>query len=448
MTYRCSLDGGFQVLSERGEVLNPTSAAVLVALGGDEPAWLATVDALTRVHLAFPGDADALRQAAAALDAGDGADSLAATTTARAALLALAAVGCAGVGANPNCDRDLWNLLLYHRDLRVAKRALAMNRVLPPQIGFHEDEETRVRVARNPACTADQLDELWSSSQRVRQEVAGNPSASGSTLSLCASAAEWPLRQAVARNRSCPRQCIHRLLRDKIAEVRAAMVRNPIVRRRVLVGRLNDPTPAVHEAMATRVELKRRLSRVERRARGDDAMSYARTRATLKRNASSPARLRRRLEAIEQKLQALTPARREALETAKKAMRENTSVAFLGTRELVTGWLVIVVAVGAGLLIGGLSRSPITGQPQSPALAALGGALVFTTVVVTVALVRVRGPFVGWYPARRPRSMARRMPLIALVVLFVVAFITSTARVAWQRAIRPPLARLRSSRAS
>jgi hypothetical protein len=449
VTYRCSLDGGFHVLSERGETLDPTSAAVLVALGGDEPAWLATVDALTRVYLAFPGNPDAMQQAAAALDAGEGTDSLAATTTSRAALLALAAVGCAAVGANPNCDRELWDLLLYHRDLRVARRALARNRVLPPQVGPHEDEETRLRVARNPACTATQLDRLArSSSARVRQEVAGNPSTSSATLSWCAAAADWPVRQAVARNRLCPSSCRLRLFRDKIAQVRAAMVLNPTVRRRVLVGRLRDPTPAVHEALATRVELTGKLSRVERAARADDARSYARTRASLKRNPACRARLRRRLEAIERKLQSLTPESREALETAKKAMREDTSIAYLGTRELVTGWLLVVLAVGAGLLIGGLSTSPITGQPQNLAVAVGGGAVLLATLLVTVTLVVVRGPFLGWYPARRPPSLAGRMPLIALAVLFVVAFVASTARVAWQRAIRPPLARLRSPRSS
>jgi hypothetical protein len=447
VTYRCSLAGGFHVLSEHGETLDPTSAAVLVALGGDEPEWLPTVDALTRVYQAFPGHAGAMQQAAAALEAGARPDSLAKTTTSMPALLALAAIGCAAVGANPHCDTYLWNLLLYHRDLKVARRALAMNPVLPPCLGNHEDQETRTRVARNPACTANQLERLaHDGSPQVRLAVAGNPSAGAHALREGARDPEWPVRQAVARHPSCPSDCVRRLLRDPIAQVRAAMVLNPIVRRGVLASRVRDPTPAVHVALASRVELKGRFSGLERRARADDARSYAQTRAALKRNPSCPELVHRRLKAIERKLEALPPGRLVALEERKRAMRENKSIAYLGTRELVSGWLVVVVVMGLSFVGAGYSTSPYTGQPHNPALGAFGGVLVVTTVLATVGVVIAKGPFLGWYPARRPRSIAGAMPLIALAFLFVVAFVASTGRVAWRLVLRSPLARLRFSR--
>jgi hypothetical protein len=90
------------VCNSDGQPLDPTSASVLVALGGREPAWLDVVTALGEVAASCPGDDAALLAASAALDQSDETRaSTAPTTTDRATLVALASAGCPSVGQNP-----------------------------------------------------------------------------------------------------------------------------------------------------------------------------------------------------------------------------------------------------------------------------------------------------------------------------------------------------------
>jgi len=410
VTYRCCPGPPFCVRNASGEILNPVSAAVLTALGGAEPRWLPTVDALTRVHDLSPDDPTALAEAASALRAGTRQVQLASSTTSRAQLIALASVGTISAAANPACDIEIWNLLLYHRDMRVGQRALAQHKALPPALARHPDVQTRIRVARNTACSAEQLREL-SADPQVTMQVAGNPSADARTLNACAADERWQVRQAVASNPSCPVGIIDLLLRDRTAQVRAAMVRNPIVPGGILRTRLHDRTSSVHEALATRVELYAgNLRRVEHRARADERWSYQRTHKALVANPRSGRVLRRRLARIETKLASLTDAERQALEAEKARRRDGGSFAYCGVYELVTFWALILLIAG---LVFAANR------------VAIADLALVAVALAALAFIWLRGPFLHWYPAALPRVLRPAMPIGLRVAGVLVAFVAS-----------------------
>ena len=149
-------DSQLVVRNAQGGVLDPTAAEVVISLGGDEPVWLTTVEALRAAYRGTQtGHLDGVVAAASALATSTTQQAeTARTTDDRSILLALAANGVAQVGANPLCDLGVWELVMEHRDPEVRWTALEQNELLPPQLWNYPDTETRERVARNPECPA------------------------------------------------------------------------------------------------------------------------------------------------------------------------------------------------------------------------------------------------------------------------------------------------------
>ena len=116
------------------------------------------------------------------------------------------------------------------------------------------------------------------------------------------------VRQAIAANTSAPRVVIDALLKDRIANVRSAAVTNPVLSARLAAERIwIDPTPAVHLALASRVDLSAgALSWVERYARRDKPQTYALVRGRIRQHPACPTNLEARLDKIERRLASLS----------------------------------------------------------------------------------------------------------------------------------------------
>ena len=151
--YLDTSEAELELFTKTGQRLDPTSAEVILALGGDEPKWLRVVEALGAVHRIYPHDQEALLDAAEAI----GQKKSSMVVTARdsrhyAELVALAEMGVHQVATNPLVDSLIWGLLMGDRDPGVCKRALVAANVLPPSLADYPDPQARIRVARNPLC--------------------------------------------------------------------------------------------------------------------------------------------------------------------------------------------------------------------------------------------------------------------------------------------------------
>jgi hypothetical protein len=295
-----------EVFTKTGQRLDATSAEVILALGGEEPRWLRVVEALSAVHSIGPRDQQALLDAAAAI----GQKKSSMVVTARdschyAELVALAEMGVHQVVTNPLIDPLIWRLLMDDRDVGVSKRALAAANVLPPSLADYPDPLARIRVARNPLCPSPCLERLARDEDAsVQAAAAANANTPATALMELGVHSDVRVRQAIAANTSAPRVVIDVLLKDRTSNVRSAAVTNPALSARSAAERIwIDPTPAVHLALASRVDLSpRSLSWVERYARRDKPQTYALVRDRIRQHPACPTKLEARLDKIERRL--------------------------------------------------------------------------------------------------------------------------------------------------
>lgn len=224
-------DGRLRVTDLDGRPLERAAAEVLMALGGQEPAWLALVEALLTVESAYPGNWEELRVAAEAMT-GDPARraQMARTTPEPAILLGLAALGEPQVVKNPGLTSREWDALMAHRKAGVAVRARNIADVLPVAMADHPDPEARVRVARNPLCSTVLLSHLADDpADAVRRAVAANPNTKRSTLRrMLRDKRNQPrVWEAIATNKNIPRLGLEKCLRLGPDRAREAAVANP-----------------------------------------------------------------------------------------------------------------------------------------------------------------------------------------------------------------------------
>ena len=121
------------------------------------------------------------------------------------------------------------------------------------------------------------------------------------------------VRYAVASNAAVSLDSLAHLLVDQYAHIRVAAVTNPSLPPKAAARRIwIDPTPSVHVALASRVDLRpRALSWLERYSRGDDPQTYAAVRWRLRQNPACPDYLKKRLDYIDSRIaahQATKPA--------------------------------------------------------------------------------------------------------------------------------------------
>ena len=91
----------------------------------------------------------------------------------------------------------------------------------------------------------------------MRAAVARNPRApTGTLLNLAQDKDNVWVRAGVAANPSCPPEAYRKLMWDRQASVRNALLVNPTVPRKVVARQIfHDPTAAVHVALASRADL-------------------------------------------------------------------------------------------------------------------------------------------------------------------------------------------------
>jgi len=286
-----------QVFNGAGDRLDPTAAKVIVALGGSEPAWYSVAYALVTAYEAFPerGIVGVNACAAALALAEAERAQLARTVEDQEVLRGLGAYGEIYVGANPCCDQTSWALVVNHRDPDVMKRAYTSLEVLSPLLATYPDDETKLRVARNPLCSPETLVGLATEATMVRQAVAANPHTPTDVLEYLSRDDGWFVRRSVAANPACPERRLNALLRDRQAEVRVAVINNGAVSwRRIASLVLSDPTPVVHTSAASRSDLSiRQMKLLERYSRSDPLNNYKLVCSRLEGNPRCPDRLRR-----------------------------------------------------------------------------------------------------------------------------------------------------------
>ena len=106
-----------EVFTKAGQHLDSTAAEVILALGGDEPRWLRTVEALSAVHRIAPHNEQALLDAAAVISQKKSSMVVAARDSRHyAELVALAEMGVHQVATNRLIDPLIWGLLMDDRD--------------------------------------------------------------------------------------------------------------------------------------------------------------------------------------------------------------------------------------------------------------------------------------------------------------------------------------------
>ncbi len=383
--YQCVIDdGGLTILNEHGDELSATSAQVVMSLGGTEPGWLTTIEALTEAFEAARGSPrQAVQAAASALEEkGARRAELARTTFDVAIVVALAAVGTTQVGANPACTIRAWDLLMKSRDPSVRRNALRNNEVLPPSLWQYPEDETQVRVARNPLCPENVLHSLAIREPEivaVRNAVASNTQTPDSLLTLLAADADMSVRRSVANNPSCPTHCFKKLSRDRYAAVRTAIITNPAMPVNLIARRIRfDPTPAVHIALASRADLKpKNLVWLERYSRSDPVSQYRMTCARISDNPASSEKLRRRIGVKEAHLESLSQENLKTLETTRVQRAQNLPPGILATTLLV----MTAIALGGGFVAGGIGAMHLsTGH-------SVGSGLPLVIVGVIVAVV-------------------------------------------------------------
>jgi len=410
-----------EILNEQGEELNATAALVLMSLGGAEPDWLTTAEALAEAFRAAEGHpVETVRAAVMALELNEGRRAaVARSTTDPGVLAALAAVGTTQVGANPACTVRAWDLLMKSRDSSVRRQALRRNEILPPALWQYPDAETKVRVARNPATAEHVLHTLATLQPEVlavRRAVCSNVTASASLLALLAGDDDMGVRRAVASNPRCPEDCFRSRSRDRYADVRTAIVSNPAMPVKRVARRIwSDPTPGVHVALAARMDLHARsLTWLERYARSDPISQYLRVCSRIKDHPNCSARLAERIVQTESHVRSLPPEKFDSLET-RRIQAGNLPSGVLATSLLT----IAAIAVAAELMVAGIQQLGHSRTGQGIAMLVAGvvigvGLLMIARAVYRRSLVR------GVISPPRPRVLV--VPL-AIGVIVAVGYV-------------------------
>jgi hypothetical protein len=379
-----------------GRRLDPSAATVLLALGGPEPAWLKAVESISAVAWCLPGDRRSLEIAVEALGwPRDRLAKAAATTDSPAIMLVAAVHGVVNIGRNAHCTPAAWDILRRHRDADVRRKALTANAVLPATLAVIDDEETLVRVARNPECPPEVLRQLETRSSAINRIVVHNPSAPRDVLDRAARSSDIHLRMGVAGNPSCPRKRRGSLLIDRYAEVRSAAIGNKklVPRWRAAARLYADLTPAVHLALARRRDMgPLTLRAVERYARGDPLQTYLGVCHALEAHPRCPARLVRRMKRQYRRVEALPQEQRAKLNAPRRPVGQMTLRGSAVAAPVLAAAAAIALVIGVLLFLGGHY---------------LGGA-----VTIGVSILVVAGAICAVGLAQRRRSpTARPRPL-------------------------------------
>jgi hypothetical protein len=297
-------DDALEVRTADGGLLDPLAADVLIALGGDVPVWLSTVEGLRAVDRWAPGDANSLQEAMIALNTPQRQRAqLARTTTNRAVLVALAGSGTAHVVQNPLLTRCEWELLQAHRDQTVSNRALALATVLPAALWDYPDAKVRGRVARNPLCPPHVLVQMSTDPDiGVRAAVAANPNTATRVLAVLAAAPAQAdqVRRAVAANPHVSRRTLRRSLRNADPGVRAAAAANPRLPKWRRASLVAHKSSQVRRSLASRPDTTaRQLIWIERCSRRDQPTWQAMIRSRLRSHPNATPRLKQRLREVD-----------------------------------------------------------------------------------------------------------------------------------------------------
>jgi hypothetical protein len=421
--YAWRIEGGLlKAFNAEGDQLDPSSADVLMTLGGEEPEWLTTVEALQEACRSAKGNSpESVQEAAEALglDATRRAE-VARTTTKPPVLAALATVGVTQVGANFQCTPRAWELLLQSRSPSVRRQAYQSNEVLSPYLWDYPDANTRIRVARNPECPPEILNALANhnpDSPPVRAAVGSNVKTPDRALRALSADPDMSVRRCVAANPNCPLSSFAALAKDRFAPVRVSLLSNPempgsLVRRRIWI----DPTPAVHVALGSRTDLPTRsLSWLERYSRSDPIIQY---RQVCRRIADHPNRsekIQNRVHRILARLDALSSDQIEQLDKARRGGRGQKLPPGVLPSLLI---FAAALAIGGGLVGGGIQQIRLFSTQQGIAMIAVGAVVAIGLFILGLALYR-RSPAYGL--VRPPHPLALRVPGILLVILAVGA---------------------------
>jgi hypothetical protein len=422
-SYRWSIDRGvLKVRNAEGEELSPTSAKVLMSLGGAEPPWFQVVEAIFETfRTSITGGEAGVRAAVDALERSKTRRAeLARTTRDRSALTALAAVGTTQVGANPLCDPHVWQLIMGNPDSDLRQRALRNNEVLPATLWDFPDEQTRLRVARNPDCPDSILAKLALQEAQVRGAVASNVHVSPELLTTLTRDDDMAVRRAVAASARCPVSCFKRLARDHFAVVRIAIVTNPEMPVRRVAARIwQDPTPTVHVALASRTDLSpRSLSWLERYSRSDPIAQYRLVCANLSANTTSSPELERRLGEIEERLAALSAADIARIEQARKPEGGVKGIRPWVILGLIFG-MVAVAALVVGLVEGVIHMTE--GDSVGGVGWVVGGVAIGAGSAVLAVITYGGGGTRGFQAPPRPRVLVGPLVVLGLLSISVIA---------------------------
>ena len=297
-------DGRLEIRTKAGELLDPVAAEVLMALGGEEPAWLSVVEALNVVNERFPNDDRALLDAGHALGRSlQKRQQIARTSDNPAIRVALAGSGITQIVANPHMTAAEWDLLRLHRNQKVANKAMREATLLPPALHDHPDPQTRLRVARNPACPADVLATLARDSDTsVRQAAGANPSTSPAILQslIVPPDPSDVVRASVAGNRHTPRRALNRCLRDSKAHVSAAAAANPALSKGRATLLTGDRRSVVRRSLARRPDnSSRNLAWIDRFSRRDQPSWQAMIRTQLRSHPNATPKFVNRLDQLD-----------------------------------------------------------------------------------------------------------------------------------------------------
>jgi hypothetical protein len=351
--------GGLEVRTASGDLLDPVAADVLIALGGDVPAWLSIVEGLQAVDRWAGGDIAAVRRAASALARSDhNRARLARSLDDQAVLVALAASGQSQVAQNPAVTAVEWDLLCGHRDKRVRSRALGLATTLPAALADHPDPEARLRVGRNPSCPVAVLDRLsQDGDQEVRRAVAANPGTSPVRLNSLLkdkSTPDW-VRLAVALNPRCPRLGLLRCLRVVNANIQTAAARNPALPSSWAAVLVMNRRSGIRRGLASRrSNTLRRLAWIDRCSRRDQPKWQLMIRAQLRFHVNAADKLKSRLA----ELDTFTRSNANAISSLQPHIPRARRVAAPSFLEAA-----VMVALAGGAVVAVIAQRPLYAIP-------------------------------------------------------------------------------------
>jgi hypothetical protein len=231
------------------------------------------------------------------------------------------------------------------------------------------------------------------------------------------------VRVGVASNQSCPKTAYRILMWDRHAHVRNAFVLNPsipvgVVSRRIFC----DPTPSVHAALASRVDLSARsLAWLERYSRRDPAQQYKLVRTRLLQHHSCSPELKARLEKADARLTGMNEAQRRHYQ----AVLANQTPLLRRLFAQSLGWLVVLIPIY--VVVYGVVTA--LGSGLRPGLLAVlaGSGLLLVEGSVLAIIAKRRGPFLTWRPPFWRRTTMIRLGLTATYLGVIATFVATGA---------------------